>query len=165
MIKIWSLMGISFIFKFSGTMLTMPFHRNFIGIKVFRDVVDNKSTWVNSWLDNDRQQAITETKWTQITNKLLHSYCTCGQWVNSLGPRDVYMWLNWVTGLFVQAMVIHSVSAKPLPILCHIGKYIKLIWRSDTHKWNLWVPDLQMSGKDLTLLQGTRIVAPAMAVR
>ena len=28
-------------------------------------------------------------------------------------------------------------------------KSLQLIWRSGTHRWNLWVPDLQMSCRDL----------------
>ena len=40
-------------------------------------------------------------------------------------------------------------------------KTLQLIWRSGTRRWNLRVPDLQMSCRDLTLWQGTRIVVAA----
>ena len=41
----------------------------------------------------------------------------------------------------------------------------QLIWRSDTCRFNLRVPDYQMSFKDLTTWQGTRIAIPAMTTR
>ena len=44
-------------------------------------------------------------------------------------------------------------------------KSLQLIWRSGTRRWNLRVPDLQMSCRDLTLHQSTRIVVPAQAAR
>ena len=46
-----------------------------------------------------------------------------------------------------------------------IFKLLQFIGRSGTRRWNLRVPDLQMSCRDLTIGQGTRIVAPTMAVR
>ena len=39
-------------------------------------------------------------------------------------------------------------------------KSLQLIWRSGTRRWNLRVPDLQMSCRDLTVWQGTKIIAP-----
>ena len=44
-------------------------------------------------------------------------------------------------------------------------KSLQLIWRSGTHRWNLRVPDLQMSCRDLTTWQGTRIEPMAMDVQ
>ena len=44
-------------------------------------------------------------------------------------------------------------------------KSLQLIWRSGTCRFHLRVPDLQMSCRDLTTWQGTRIVAPTMATR
>ena len=41
-------------------------------------------------------------------------------------------------------------------------KSLQLIWRSGTRRWNLRVPDLQMSCRDLTPCQGTRIEAPCV---
>ena len=39
-------------------------------------------------------------------------------------------------------------------------KSLQLTWRSSTCKWNLWVPDLQLSCSDLTTWHVTRKVAP-----
>ena len=44
-------------------------------------------------------------------------------------------------------------------------KTLQLIWRWGTRWWNLWVPHLQMSCRDLTSWQGARIVVPVMATR
>ena len=52
-----------------------------------------------------------------------------------------------------------------LGTLWYLSKPMQLIWRSGTCRLNLRVPDLQMSCKDLTTCQGTRIFAPAMAAR
>ena len=41
-------------------------------------------------------------------------------------------------------------------------KSLQLTWRSGTRRWNLRVPDLQMSCRDLTPCQGTRIEAPCI---
>ena len=42
------------------------------------------------------------------------------------------------------------------------NQVLQLIWRSGTRRWNLRVPDLQLSCSDLTTWQGTRIIAPVM---
>ena len=48
---------------------------------------------------------------------------------------------------------------------CHVVESLQLIWRSGTRRWNLRVPDLQMSCSDLVLRLGTRIVVPVMVTR
>ena len=47
----------------------------------------------------------------------------------------------------------------------HCVKSVQLIWRSGTRRFHLRVPDLQMSCRDLTTWQGTRIVASVIVVR
>ena len=42
-------------------------------------------------------------------------------------------------------------------------KSLQLIWRSEIHRLHLWVPDLEMSCRNLTMWWGTTIVAPAMS--
>ena len=44
-------------------------------------------------------------------------------------------------------------------------KSLQLIWRLGTRRFHLRVPNLQMSSRDLTTWQGTRIKYPAMAAR
>ena len=44
-------------------------------------------------------------------------------------------------------------------------KSLQLIWGSDTCRFHLRVPYLQMSCSDLTMWQGTRIVVPAVVAR
>ena len=46
----------------------------------------------------------------------------------------------------------------------HYYKSLQLIGLA-THRWNLQVPDLQMSCRDLTTWQGTRILVPEIATR
>ena len=48
--------------------------------------------------------------------------------------------------------VCHLVAVCGTNILvpCHVIKYLQLIWRSGTRRWNLRVPDLQMSCSNLT---------------
>ena len=53
-------------------------------------------------------------------------------------------------------------------VSCHSRQFVKslqLTRRSGTRRWNLRVPDLQVSCCDLTSGQGTSIVVPAIAVR
>ena len=38
-------------------------------------------------------------------------------------------------------------------------KSLQLVWRSGTRRWNLWMPDLQMSCRDLAMWQGTGLVS------
>ena len=49
-------------------------------------------------------------------------------------------------------------------VLCYIVKSLKLVWRFDTCKWNLWVPDRQISYRDLTWIWGTRTVVPVIGL-
>ena len=48
-------------------------------------------------------------------------------------------------------------------ILVHFSKSLRLTWRSGTRRWNLRVPDLQMSCRDVITCPDTRIVTPAIA--
>ena len=50
--------------------------------------------------------------------------------------------------------------------ICYPGSlsWLELIWSSGSDRWNLRVPDLQMSGRDMPTWQRTGIVAPAVAV-
>ena len=41
---------------------------------------------------------------------------------------------------------------------------LQLIWRLDTHRFNLWVFDFQGSCRDLTAWQGTRIIVGAAMI-
>ena len=50
------------------------------------------------------------------------------------------------------------------PVSYCIVKGLQLIWRSGTHRFHLQVPDLQMSCRDLTTWQCSRIVAPVAMV-
>ena len=45
----------------------------------------------------------------------------------------------------------------------HVVKALQLNWRSDTNRWNLRMPDLQMSCSDLTERLGTMLVVPVIA--
>ena len=47
----------------------------------------------------------------------------------------------------------------------HGVKSLQLIWRLGTRRWNLRVPNLQMSCRDLTSRSGARIVVPVIATR
>ena len=44
-------------------------------------------------------------------------------------------------------------------------KSLQLFWRSGTRRWNLRVPNLQLSCSDLTVRYGTRMVVPVLATR
>ena len=44
-------------------------------------------------------------------------------------------------------------------------KSLQLFWRLGIRRWNLRVPDLQMSCRDLTQRQGTRIATPVIATK
>ena len=47
----------------------------------------------------------------------------------------------------------------------HGVKSLQLIWRLGTRRWNLRVPNLQMSCRDLTSRSGARIVVPVIVTR
>ena len=60
----------------------------------------------------------------------------------------------------VMTLVAISGTAKLVPY--HVVKSHQLSWRSGTRRWNLRVPDLQMSCSDLTRMRGYQPVLPAM---
>ena len=39
-------------------------------------------------------------------------------------------------------------------------KSLKLLWKSDSYRFHLWIPDLQVSCRDVTSWQDTKIIAP-----
>ena len=57
------------------------------------------------------------------------------------------------------------IAGATLLVPCHVVKSLQFIWRSGTCRWNPQVPDLQMSCRDLTLWQGTRMIVPVKATR
>ena len=80
----------------------------------------------------------------------------------------------------IQIMAWHQTGNKPLsdPMMTqftdaymhHLASMcwvmsLQFIWRSSTHRWNLWVSDIQMGCRDLTTWQGTRIVVLVMGAR
>ena len=58
-----------------------------------------------------------------------------------------------------------AIAGSTILVPYQIVKSVELTRRSQAHKWNLRVPDLLMSCKDLTYRQGTRIVVQVMATR
>ena len=53
------------------------------------------------------------------------------------------------------------VTRTTILVPCLWFKSLQLIWRSDTRRWNLWAPDLQMSCRDLTAWRVTRNSSPS----
>ena len=56
-----------------------------------------------------------------------------------------------------QAYCLVGIAGTTILIPCHIMKSLQLIWRSGTHRWNLWVPDLQTSCCDMTEIFSTNL--------
>ena len=56
-----------------------------------------------------------------------------------------------VTSLHRGRVMRHvTIAGTLLLVLCHVAKSLQLIWISGTRRWNLRVPDFQMSCSDLT---------------
>ena len=75
----------------------------------------------------------------------------------------LYIFFNQYESTGNVALVVITGTAILVPNLEVMS--LQLIWRSGTRRFHLCVPSLQMSYRDLTTWQGTRIVASAMAAR
>ena len=58
-----------------------------------------------------------------------------------------------------------NLGLRTLLVPWHAGMSLQMIWRSMTRRRNLRVSELHMSCRDFTAWQGTRLVAPALAIR
>ena len=58
-----------------------------------------------------------------------------------------------------------AIAGDTILVPYHVVKSLHLIWRSGTRRWNLPIPDLQISCNVLTSLQGTRMIVPVMSTR
>ena len=100
-----------------------------------------------------------------IRGSIMPYKVTKPQWVNScIGCRLLCYgcaigFIYWckqckVTG----ACHLVAISGATILVPCHVVKSLQLIWSPGTCRWNLQVPNLQMSHSDLTWWQGTRMV-------
>ena len=54
-----------------------------------------------------------------------------------------------------------AIAGASILVPCHVVRSLQLIWRSDTRRFHLRVPDLQMSCIDLTLKIGHQYSSPS----
>ena len=65
-------------------------------------------------------------------------------WDTSGSRRNHLTTGRWLTRMMSRLMLFHAYITHCLEV-----KSLRLIWRSGTRRWNLWVSDLQMSCSDL----------------
>ena len=59
-------------------------------------------------------------------------------------------WKIFITVTSMKHVALVAITETTLLVPCQVVKFLQLIWRSGTCRWNLRVPDLQMSCNDLT---------------